>query len=252
MVPTLPTLPPPPGDGPRPPPDPTRRRPPHPLHPRRTDGSNRRLPGDPPRTRSTGPRTGHPRPAGTRTLARTGGLVPLLRRKPDPQPGNRPPPRRRTRRRNANRLPARPVRTRRAATANPAPGRDRARMRLARSTRSGAHDGVLVAGTRRHGGAHTLPTGGRIRRRSGSLHGARPNGGTPARRGACASPATLAAERPAAGHVRDRSLGAGGRTRGLGGGRFRGAGGGADSARYARGFFRDADRWQLGRTHRQR
>ena len=65
--------------------------------------------------------------------------------------------RHRARRRDAGRLPARHVRARRADAPDPAPGRARARGRVARRAGRGHPDRVLVGGARRLARARRVP-----------------------------------------------------------------------------------------------
>ncbi|MEZ0108186.1 hypothetical protein ABH920_002184 [Catenulispora sp. EB89] len=249
MVPALPALPPAPGGGTGPAAGTAGSRPASTLHTRRPDSRDRRLPGDPTGAGAAGPHTDGTRAAGAGPVAGIGGLLPVLRREPAAQPGDRPPPRRRTRRRHAHRLPAGPVRPRGPTPADPPPRGHRHGMRLARRAGGGAYDGVLVAVAGRHDPAHALPARRRLRRRGGRVRRGRRGGRAATGGGACTGAETVAADGAAAGDVRHGPLGAGRRAGGFGGG---GCGrGGADSARHAGRVLGPAGqvsnkRWQRG------
>ena len=128
-----------------------------PLHPRRPDGGGRGLPRGAPRPARDRARPRLERTARDRPVAGADGRVPVLGRDHDPQPGDRLGERERPRRADVRRLPAGHVRALRADAPDPAPGRSRAGLRVARGPRAGGPPRVPVALSGRQRDPHRVP-----------------------------------------------------------------------------------------------
>ena len=127
------------------------------VSPRRPNGRGRRLSRDPPRSGRGTPASGGGGPDLRRSVDGADGRVHGVGRDADPRSAIRARARRRARRRDADRLPARHVRPRRADAPDHSARGHGARGGVARRAGRGRGDRVLVGGTRRLTRARRIP-----------------------------------------------------------------------------------------------